>query len=272
MATAGGYHRTSDTTIVLSGNDCGEILTKGTAVDLRAISGHRDTYGTSCPGNNVYAQLPSITRQVAATGSPKIYSPLILGAVGGNVRFTARLSSAVPWTVTVTDSLGRIAASGTGTTATVDWTWDASRAVPGRYTYTIAAGGVGVAAARPVRGVLGNSLLPVTVTQLRVDPTVVSPNGDGVGDTAHIVYFLSASAPVIACVAVFYAIFVPLRLVQHDALWFVHTGRAFGTAAHSSPYLSGLRRDARSSADALRLHRGWRALGRLPRRLPERQP
>lgn len=48
----------------------------------------------------------------------------------------------------------------------------------------------------------------------------------------------------IACVAVFYAIFVPLRLVQHDALWFVHTGRAFGTAAHSSPYLSGLRRDA----------------------------
>ena len=51
-------------------------------------------------------------------------------------------------------------------------------------------------------------------------------------------------APVIACVAVFYAIFVPLRLVQHDALWFVHTGRAFGTAAHSSPYLSGLRRDA----------------------------
>ncbi len=171
-------------------------FTKGTAVDLRAISGHRDTYGTSCPGNNVYAQLPSITRQVAATGSPKIYSPLILGAVGGNVRFTARLSSAVPWTVTVTNSLGRIAASGTGTTATVDWTWDASRAVPGRYTYTIAAGGVGVAAARPVRGVLGNSLPPVTVTQLRVDPTVVSPNGDGVGDTAHIVYFLSASAPV----------------------------------------------------------------------------
>jgi hypothetical protein len=50
-------------------------------------------------------------------------------------------------------------------------------------------------------------------------------------------------APVIACVAVFYAIFVPLRLVQHDTLWFVHTGRAFGTAAHTSPYLSGLRQD-----------------------------
>jgi len=169
---------------------------KGTAVDLRTISGHRDTYNTSCPGNSVYAQLSSITRAVAATGAPKIYSPLILGGVGGNVRFTARLSSAVPWTVTVTDSLGRIAASGTGTSTAVDWTWDASRAVPGRYTYTIAAGGVGTATARPVRGVLGNSLPPVAVTQLRVDPTVVSPNGDGAGDTARIVYFLSASAPI----------------------------------------------------------------------------
>src|SRR5204862_5970913 len=102
----------------------------------------------------------------------------------------------VPWAVPGTDSPVRLAASGTATTATVAWTWAAGRAVPCLYTYTIAAGGVGVAAARPVRGVLGNSLPPVTVTQLRVDPTVVSPNGDGVGDTAHIVYFLSASAPV----------------------------------------------------------------------------
>jgi flagellar hook assembly protein FlgD len=34
------------------------------------------------------------------------------------------------------------------------------------------------------------------VTQLRVLPNVVSPNGDGVGDTAKISYFLSTSAPV----------------------------------------------------------------------------
>ncbi len=169
---------------------------KGTSVDLRGISGHRDTYPTSCPGNSVYAQLPSITRQVAATGLPKIYSPVILGALGGNVRFTAKLSSAVPWTVTVVDSLSRTVASGTGTSKALDWTWDASRVVPGRYTYTIAAGGVGAAGARPVRGVIGTSLPPLTVTQLRVVPTVVSPNGDGVGDTARIAYFLSASAPI----------------------------------------------------------------------------
>jgi hypothetical protein len=48
---------------------------------------------------------------------------------------------------------------------------------------------------------------------------------------------------VIACVALFYAIFVPLRLAQHDVFWFVHPGRAFITAADSSPYLSGLRWD-----------------------------
>ncbi len=169
---------------------------RGSVADLRAISGHRDTYPTSCPGNNVYAQLPSITRQVAATGLPKIYSPLVLGGVGGKVRFAARLSSAVPWTVTVADSLGRVVASGTGTSSTLDWTWDASLVVPGRYTYTMAAGGGGAAAARPVRGVIGTSPPPVTVTQFRVEPAVVSPNGDGVGDAARITYFLSASAPI----------------------------------------------------------------------------
>jgi hypothetical protein len=169
---------------------------RGTPIDLRAISGHRDTYQTSCPGNSVYAQLPSITRQIAATGLPKIYSPTILGALGGSVRFTAKLSSVVPWTVTVADSLGRTVASGTGTSKALDWTWDASLAVPGRYTYTIAAGGTGATAARPVRGVIGTSLPPLTVTGLHVEPTVVSPNGDGVGDTARIVYFLSASAPI----------------------------------------------------------------------------
>ena len=169
---------------------------QGTSVDLRAVSGHRDTYPTSCPGNNVYAQLPSITRQIAATGLPKIYSPVVIGAVGGSVRFTARLSSAVPWTVTVVDSLGRTVASQTGTGTDVDWTWDASLTPAGLYRYTISAGGAGTAAARPVTGAIGATLPTVTVTQLRVDPSVVSPNGDGVGDTARISYFLSASAPV----------------------------------------------------------------------------
>jgi flagellar hook assembly protein FlgD len=169
---------------------------KGTPVALRAISGHRDTYPTSCPGNNLYAQLPSIARQVAATGLPKIYSPIVIGGVGGTVRFTARLSSAVPWTVTVVDSLGRTVASGTGTSTNVDWTWNASLTPIGVYTYTITAGGVGTAAARPATGTVGATLPTVALSQVKVNPSVVSPNGDGVGDTARITYFLSESAPV----------------------------------------------------------------------------
>ena len=127
---------------------------KGTAVELRAISGYRDTGPTSCPGNNLYAQLPSIAQQVAATGLPKIYSPTVFGGLGEKVRFTARVSSAVPWTVTVTDPLHLVVASGSGTGTGVDWTWDASHVVPGRYSYTIGAGGTGTTAARPVTGVI----------------------------------------------------------------------------------------------------------------------
>ena len=65
----------------------------GTAVTLNAISGHRDVYPTSCPGASLYAQLPSLRTEVSQTGLPKLYSPAVVGTLGGPVRFTARLSS-----------------------------------------------------------------------------------------------------------------------------------------------------------------------------------
>jgi hypothetical protein len=40
--------------------------------------------------------------------------------------------------------------------------------------------------------------------------------------------------PVVACVALFYAVFVSVRLEQHGALWFVHIGSHFLSAAHTS--------------------------------------
>ena len=40
--------------------------------------------------------------------------------------------------------------------------------------------------------------------------------------------------PVIVCVAIFYAVFVSVRLEQHGALWFVHIGSHFLSAAHTS--------------------------------------
>src|SRR5207237_206042 len=104
----------------------------GIPVFLRAISGHRDTYFTDCPGNVLYAQLPGIAKDVAAAGLPKLYAPLVTGTIGGPIRFTARLTTALPWTVTVVDASGATVASGSGSGSTVDWTWDATATEPGR--------------------------------------------------------------------------------------------------------------------------------------------
>src|SRR5581483_7660784 len=55
---------------------------RGTAVRLRAISGHRDTGFTSCPGARLYARLPSLAAQTATIGLPKLYSPIVKGSRG----------------------------------------------------------------------------------------------------------------------------------------------------------------------------------------------
>ena len=55
----------------------------GKLVTLRAISGHRDTGPSECPGNGAYALLPALAKRVAPTGLPKLYSPTVTGALGG---------------------------------------------------------------------------------------------------------------------------------------------------------------------------------------------
>jgi hypothetical protein len=42
-------------------------------------------------------------------------------------------------------------------------------------------------------------------------------------------------------VAAFYAVMVPVRLVQYDTLWFVHIGAAFLNASHSSPAIDSVK-------------------------------
>src|SRR5262249_15778672 len=71
---------------------------------LRAISGHRDTNPTECPGAVAYGLLPEIRTRVSKTGLPKLYSPVVSGSLASTVRFQARLSSWRPWTITVTDA------------------------------------------------------------------------------------------------------------------------------------------------------------------------
>jgi flagellar hook assembly protein FlgD len=170
----------------------------GTVVTLRAVSGHRDTGPTDCPGNAAYAILPAIAKSVAATGLPKIYSPTMIGALGGKLRFQARLSAAAAWTVTVANQTGATVAKGTGHGATIDWTWSSAGAAKGSYTWTVSAPG-----ALSATGSLGTSKPappppPVTLTLTGVanDPATITPNADGSTPPARLSFTLSAAAQV----------------------------------------------------------------------------
>jgi hypothetical protein len=167
----------------------------GRAVTLRAISGHRDTYPTTCPGQSLYSQLPSIRAAVAQSGLPKLYAPAVTGTIGGPVHFTARLSDRVAWTVTVRDQNKAVVASGGAIGANVDWMWDATAAAPGLYTWTIAAPQM-----RSATGTLGTAPAALALQQLKLAPALVTPNGDGRGDQMKLSYRLTAPALVTATV------------------------------------------------------------------------
>jgi len=164
----------------------------GTSVSMRAVSGHRDTGPTSCPGNAAYARLGEIARQTASLGAPKLYSPRVTGALGGPVRFAARLSHSLPWTVAVRDVQGRTIAAGEGVGTTVDWTWDSRGARPGAsYPWDITAGDD----VRPATGTLGAPLKALALTELAASPGRL----DGTTVTASTVsYALSIPAHVTA--------------------------------------------------------------------------
>jgi N-acetylmuramoyl-L-alanine amidase len=167
---------------------------QGALVPLRAVSGHRDTGFTSCPGAVVYAQLGAIAQQAAQQGLPKLYAPSVRGSPGGQVRFRARLSQALPWTVTVTDALGVTVGGGTGVGQSIDWTWDASAVPKGSYAWTIEAGD-GV---RTASGTFGAQPVSLTLKTVTAKPRAISPDGDGISDTSQISYTLSAPATVTA--------------------------------------------------------------------------
>jgi flagellar hook assembly protein FlgD len=162
-------------------------------VRLRAISGHRDTYFTECPGNALYAELPAIAQAVAKTGLPKLYAPVAQQLAEGQVRFTAKLSSSLPWTVTVSDATGAVVASSSGSGAAVDWTWDGSQAPPGQYTWTIASANV-----RAATGTFGGKGAAFALQSVSASPQAISPNADGQDDTATIFYRLTQPAQVTA--------------------------------------------------------------------------
>jgi hypothetical protein len=166
----------------------------GVPVLLHAVSGHRDTGFTTCPGAALYAQLGAIAQKAASVGLPKLYAPTVRGTLGGQVRFQGRLSQALPWTVTVADSTGAAIATGTGTSQAIDWTWDASTVTPGPYTWTIAAGD----SVRAATGTIGAKPVVLALTSAAASPKTITPDGDGQTDFSQITYTLTAPAAVTA--------------------------------------------------------------------------
>ena len=112
----------------------------------------------------------------------------------GTVRFKARLSSALPWTVEAYDSAGTVVASWAGFGPNVDWTWDATLLPPGSYTYAIRSEDSVTPALGPIGGAGVEAAL--SVAGLVADPETVSPNDDDIADATTLTYTLSAPANV----------------------------------------------------------------------------
>jgi hypothetical protein len=175
---------TGSSTVVSGGS---ERYASGLPVLLRAVSGHRDTGLTECPGGLLYARLGELAARAGAIGLPKLYEPRV-DARGRVFRFRARLSTSLAWSVAVLDADGSEVTRGAGTGGTVDWTWDSTGAPPGRYSWSVAAG-----SARPATGSIraGGTVAPA-LEDVAVEPGAITPNGDGQADTAVVSYRLTA--------------------------------------------------------------------------------
>jgi len=161
-------------------------------VELRAVSGHRDTGSTECPGNSLYARLGAIAAAARAIGGPKIFEPKAT-ATGSSIRIRARLSQPQPWDVTIATAAGGEVARGSGSGSAVDWTWESGATPAGSYRWTVTAG-----SARPATGVLraGGGSTALAIEGAAATPEAITPNGDGQADAAMLVYSISTSANV----------------------------------------------------------------------------
>jgi hypothetical protein len=164
----------------------------GIPVLLSAVTGHRDTGFTECPGDALEARLPAIAGRALELGGLKIFEPEAETA-GSAVRVRARLSRPEPWRVAIATSAGVEVMAGAGSGTDVDWTWDSAGMPVGSYAWLVTAG-----SARPATGILraGGGSLPLAIESLVAEPEAISPNGDGQADTTVLTYRISAPANV----------------------------------------------------------------------------
>lgn len=159
----------------------------GEEVRLPVISGHRETGFTTCPGDRLFRKLPAIRKAAKNRGLPKIWnvrasaSALELGH--GDVRYRAKLSSALPWTVQIAGGDGTVVRSYQGNGQRIDASWDGfddggHPADEDVYTVTMAARD-GRAKARPA--VLETPLIGgCDRTATPSNPVVMGTDGDDV--------------------------------------------------------------------------------------------
>ncbi len=188
-------HVDPDTTLMVASGGSPRFAA-GLPVQLRTVSGHRDTGYTACPGDALYARLDQVAAVTQSTGLPKLYEPLA-AVDGAHVAFHARLSEPLAWTVTVTDAQGAVVAGGSGTGGEIAWQWDAQLAPAGDYGWLMEAGS-GDATVTAASGVVASGAVAPALALVGVEPDseTVSPNADGVADTQTVAYELTAPATV----------------------------------------------------------------------------
>jgi hypothetical protein len=108
------------------------VRADGVPLDIRAVSGHRDAFPTSCPGDGLYSRLDSAAAQARDRGGQKIFGltwtpeTLEWGVSSYRpVRLSGYLKYPAEWRVRILDPGGASIASFGGSGATIDITWNA---------------------------------------------------------------------------------------------------------------------------------------------------
>lgn len=145
--------------VMVSAGGSAQKFDKGQQVTLPAISGHRHTGYTTCPGGFLFRKLAPIRATAEVRGLPKLWNPArsveaISLSQAQTVQLTATLSEPMSWSVAITDALGGAVREFAGSGTMVNVTWDGKGqggvvpVSPGTYTATIRAQAGGGAAVR----------------------------------------------------------------------------------------------------------------------------
>lgn len=212
---------TRSTTLVSGGND---KYPAGTVVTKRAVSGHRDLYSTECPGAMAYGLINRARRSAWRSGGPKIASPTAATRLTGTgatrgITVSAHANQPVSWRLLITRSstggeLGSVTASSSASTS-MSWDTPLSAAdVPAwdlRWRLTATAGAT---AARPAGAAFVEVPPPPRLHLLSRSADIMTPNGDGRGDTTVAKIRMSQRVRLVATVATADAPTTPLRTLS----------------------------------------------------------